>query len=101
MRFPPAKNSMFAAFEEYEEFPKTVPLYFMEDDVTWVTSNLSSAAGALGAEAIELRNWLIRFWCALEELRVIVASLADWMADSSPPMGRVSHTNYMPPSSTG
>ena len=78
-----------------------VPLDFTEDDVTWVASKISGAAGALGAEAIELRNWLIRFWCALEELRVIVASLADWMADSSPPMGRVSHTNYMPPSSTG
>ena len=35
---------------------KMVPLDFMEDDVTWVASNPSSAAGALGAEAIELRN---------------------------------------------
>ena len=40
---------------------------------------------ALGAEAIELRNWLLRFGCASEELRVVVAILADWMANSSPP----------------
>ena len=39
----------------------------------------------LGAEAIELRNWLLRFGCASEELRVVVATLADWMANSSPP----------------
>ena len=75
MRFPPAKNSMFAAFEEYEEFPKTVPLYFMEDDVTWVISKLSGAAGALGLEAVELRNWLICFGCMSEELRIVVANL--------------------------
>ena len=51
----------------------------------WVASKLSGAAGALGAEAMELRNWLLRFECASEELRVVVASLADWMANSSPP----------------
>ena len=34
---------------------------------------------------MELRNWLLRFGCASEELRVIVASLADWMANYSPP----------------
>ena len=65
--------------------PETVPLDFKEDDVTWVSSKLSGAAGALGAEAIELRNWLLCFRCALEDLRVVVASLADCMANSSPP----------------
>ena len=51
----------------------------------WVASKLSGAAGELGAEAMELRNWLLCFGCASEELRVIVASLADWMANSPPP----------------
>ena len=49
-------NPRCKAFEEYEEVPETVPLDFTEDDVTWVASNRSGAAGALGAEAIELRN---------------------------------------------
>ena len=40
---------------------------------------------ALGAEAIELRNWLLRFGCASYKLRVVIAILADWMANSSPP----------------
>ena len=51
----------------------------------WVASKLSDAAAALGAEAIEMRNWLLRFGCVSEELRVVVTSLADWMANSSPP----------------
>ena len=43
-----------AAFKEYGEVPKTVPLDFTEDDVTWVASNLYGAVGVLVAEAIEL-----------------------------------------------
>ena len=41
---------------------------------------------ALGAEAIELRNWLLRFGCASDKLRVVIAILADWMANSSHPL---------------
>ena len=48
----PVENSTWAAFKEYEELPETVPLDFMEDDVTLVASKLSSAAGALGSEAV-------------------------------------------------
>ena len=77
---------MCAAFKEYEDVPETVPLNFTEDDVTWFASKLSGAAGALGAEVMELRNWLLHFGCASEELRVVVASLADWMANFSPPL---------------
>ena len=85
MRVSPGENPTCAAFEEYEDVPKTIPLNFTEDDVTWVASKLSGAAGALGEEAMELRNWLLRFGCASEEFRVVVTSLADWMANSSPP----------------
>ena len=81
MRVPPMENPTCAAFEEYEEVPETVPLDFTEDEITWVTSKLSSASGALGAEAIELRNWLLRFEFAPEELRVVFTNLADWMAN--------------------
>ena len=63
--------------------PETVPLDVMEADVTWVASKISSAAGALGAEAIELINWLLFFGCASEDLRVVVVRLADWVANSS------------------
>ena len=76
---------MCAAFGEYGEVPEMVPLDFTEDDVTWFVSKLSGAVGTLGAAAVELRNWLICFGCASEELRVVVAILADWMDNSSPP----------------
>ena len=66
MHVPPVENPICAAFEEYEEVPETVPLDFTEFDVTWVASNRSGAAGALGAEAIELRNWLLCFGCVSE-----------------------------------
>ena len=48
MRAPPVENTTCAAFEEYEDFLETLPLDSAEDDVTWVVSKLSGAAGALG-----------------------------------------------------
>ena len=91
MRVPHVENTTCAAFEKYGDVPETVPLDFTEDDVTWVASKLSGAAGALGAEAMELHNWLLRFGCASEEFRVVVTSLADWVANSSPPGPLIAH----------
>ena len=85
MRVPPVENPVCAAFEEYEELPETVPLDFTEGNVTWVASKLSGAAGALGAEAIELCSWILLCRCLSEELRVVVSRLAYWMVNSSPP----------------
>ena len=34
---------------------------------------------------MELLNWLLRFWCTSEELRVVVDRLAEWMANPPPP----------------
>ena len=99
MRVSPVENPTCASFEEYEKVPETVPLDFTEDDVTWVASKISGAAGALGAEAMELGNWLVRFVCASKELRVVVARPTDWMANS-PPLGRISRTDGMSPSVT-
>ena len=59
--------------------PETVPLDFTEDDVMWVASKLFGEIGVLGEEAIEVRNWIICFGCALEELRVVFDRLDDWM----------------------
>ena len=59
MRVSPVENPMCAAFEDYGEVPKTVHLDFTEDNVTWVASKISGAAGALVAEAMELCNCLL------------------------------------------
>ena len=55
-RVLPSENPMFTAFKEYEEVPDTLPLDFTDDVITWFTSNLSGATGALGAEVIEVIN---------------------------------------------
>ena len=95
------ENPTCAAFKEYEDIPKTIPLDFMENDVMWVSSKLSGAAGTLGSEAMELRNWILCFGCASEELRVVVVNLADWMANTLlPPLGRLLRTYGMLPSCT-
>ena len=91
MHAPPVEKPTCAAFEEYEDIPETVPLNFTEDDITWVASKLSGAAGALGEEAMELRNWLLRFGCASEEFRVVVSRLAYWMANPPPPGPLIAH----------
>ena len=62
-----------------------VPLDFSEENVPWVASKLSGTDGVLGAKVMELRNWLLCFGCVSEEFRVVVANMADWMSNSSPP----------------
>ena len=49
MRAPTVEKLACAAFEDYEDVPKTVTLDFTEDDVMWFASKLSGAAGELGA----------------------------------------------------
>ena len=91
MRVPPVENPACTSFEEYGDVSKMVLLDFTEDDVMWVVSKISGAAGALEAEALELCNWLLCFGCAYEDIRVVVASLVDWMANSSPPGSLIAH----------
>ena len=62
-----------------------MPIDFSEDNIKRVESKLSGAAGGLGAETIELRNWLLRLGCASEKFRFVVANMADWMANPPPP----------------
>ena len=68
----PRENPTSTDFEEYEEVQETVSLDLSEENVTWVASKISGATWALGAEAIEMSNWLLCFGCASEEFRVVV-----------------------------
>ena len=56
MRLPHMEKPTCAAFEKYKRVPEIIPLDFLEDDVIWVASKCSGAAGAPGAESIELKN---------------------------------------------
>ena len=78
-------NPTCTDFEEYQEVPEMVPLDFSEIDVMWITSKISGTAGALGAESIKTRNWLLRFGYASDEFRVVVTDIYECMANSSLP----------------
>ena len=67
----------------------------------WVESRLSGTAGALGALALDIHNWLFRFSCALEELRVVVAELADWIEPPPPPPGCIQNLDGLQVSHSG
>ena len=62
-----------------------LPLDFTEDGIIWIVLKLSAGAGSLGADDIELSNWIIRFGSASEEFRINVAKLSYWMVSSSSP----------------
>ena len=81
--------------------PETVCIDFSDDNVMWVASKLSGAAGALGAEAIELVNWRLCFVCALEDLRVFILNLVDWMANPPPTLVFLMCSDGMSPCCTG
>ena len=85
MRVSPVETPTCVAFKEYEEVTETVPLDFSEHNFVWVAYKLSGATGALGAEVIELRNWLICFRCVSEEFRVVFSDMYDCMANFSYP----------------
>ena len=40
---------------------------------------ISGAEEVLGAEALEINNWILRFGCASEELRIEVAGISDFL----------------------
>ena len=82
--------------------PSTEPLEFTKNDIMWVKSNVYGAACALIVEEIELKKRLICFGCALEELRVTVKNMDNWMATPQPsPLGLLLRTNGLPPGSSG
>ena len=95
------ENTTCAVFEEYEEVPEMALLEFFEDDVTWFESNISGALGALGAEAIKLRNCLLRFGCMPEELSIQSARLVTTDLNSSGMHPKRRNSSGKPPGCVG
>ena len=73
------------SFEPYPSLPEPVPVEITGDVVEKVASKLSGAAGPGGTDAIDLRNWLLRHGAESEFLRNSLASIAEWLANESPP----------------
>jgi len=62
-----------------------VPLNVTATDVEKVASKLSGAAGPSGVDAVDLRNWLLRFGAESEALRAELAVLTNLLANEHPP----------------
>ena len=72
-------------FEPYPTVPTAIPMEVTAEHIEKVASRLSGAAGPGGTDAVDLRNWLIRFGANSERLRVEMAAWAEWLANESPP----------------
>ena len=49
-----------------------------------VASRLSGATRVIRVEAIKVRNWLLKFGCASEELISVLAYMSDWLNPPPP-----------------
>jgi hypothetical protein len=85
LREPPAVGEKTGAFEPYDSVPTAVPVVITADVVETVAGKLSGAAGPGGVDAVDLRNWLLRFGKESEALREEMAQWANWLAVSNPP----------------
>jgi len=74
------------AFEKYDKgTPTVVPVVILADTVKHVAAKHSGVAGLGGTDAVDLRNWLLRFSMESEAFREEMASWTTWLANESPP----------------
>jgi hypothetical protein len=85
LREPPSVGSETGAFEPYDVEPTAIPVDITADDVESVATRLSGAAGPGGTDAVDLRNWLLRFGKESAALREEMASWTAWLANGHPP----------------
>ena len=57
----------------------------MVDTIIYVSRRISEGVGTGVINSVILQNWILCFDEASDELRMIVASCADWMENQQPP----------------
>ena len=85
LRDPTSVGLEGGAFEPYDRAPTQVPVVVTADVVEDVASRLSGSSGPSGTDAVELRNWLLRYGGSSAALRSELAALTTWIANSNPP----------------
>jgi len=85
LRVPELDTPDCKVFESYPELPAAIPMEVTAEHVELVASRLSGAAGCGGTDAVDLRNWLLRFGAQSETLRIEMAAWVEWLANESPP----------------
>ena len=81
LRMPDGQSELFTG----DDLPDVIDIDITEDTVEKVASQLSGAAGPGGTDAVDLRNWLLRFNEESKELRKEMAAWTNWLANHSPP----------------
>ena len=69
----------------YEECPELVDLDITGDTVLKTASKLKGAAGAGGTDSEAIASWLLKFGTYSQRLRNVLARLAKWLSNDSPP----------------
>jgi hypothetical protein len=67
-----------SCFEPYARVSQPLPVDITGEEVETVAARLSGAAGPGGTDAVDLRNWLLRFGLESEGLRTCLAQLRHW-----------------------
>ena len=81
MRIQDFTNPGYSSFGEYEQDPDVVPLEISEEDVQWVASKLSGAAGPSVTYVLDFQSWLLCFGLALVSLREEMTEWKYWLAN--------------------
>ncbi|WP_288991947.1 hypothetical protein [uncultured Marinobacter sp.] len=76
---PDLEDQARESFEPYAHLPAPVPVEITGDLVEKVASKPSGGAGPGGTDAVDLRNWLLRFGEESEYLRNSLAGIAEWL----------------------
>jgi hypothetical protein len=82
---PDLQDPDWGLFEPYGDVPEQVPVQITGNVVEDVASSLSGGAGPGGTDAVDLKNWLLRFGAKSELLRDSLAGLAELLANNHPP----------------
>ena len=85
LRSPDIDSDDREAFEKYDNTPRSIPLTITSEVVEKVASRLSGAAGPCGVDAVDLRNWLLRFGPESAQLRKEMALQTEWLSNTHPP----------------
>jgi len=84
-KHPDARNVDPSFLPEYEEIPDFVDLDITEEVVEKVARKLSGSGGLCGSDAQAASQLLLKFGKASHKLRTVMAKLALWLANDTPP----------------
>ena len=85
MMVPDLLDEDIAAFEAFTKLLETVPVDCDTEIVEEVPDKLMGGVGPSSADAIALKNWLLRHWRASQVLREDMAACVEWLYNESPP----------------